>query len=262
MPSPRSDWRLRSRGQPALSVRRQRAKNIVTHSPSTRTGVTKERRSVLRRTQAPACDACALKPELHRSSVPARKNRALPIHEAICDKATCVLARTEPTSSCAERRRSKMLFAHLKRILGLDRIAHQEVKQIRRVPLFAATAQNLRKRGRETCPPPLRRSSPHKAKRRNLCADGATNQSAAATTGVLQQNRRRSGLGKTRVDVLGSGTVNGRNASSAEFTKSGIRRRSIVEPGVQRLRRTALVRCSAESLCRITGKATQTSWRQ
>ena len=65
------------------------------------------------------CEACALKPKCCPNT-PARKI-ARSIHEAARDKA-CAIAKTEAYAvSRRERKKVEMLFAHLKRILGLDR---------------------------------------------------------------------------------------------------------------------------------------------
>ena len=67
------------------------------------------------------------------------------IHEAARDKARAIAQTEAYLVSRRQRKKVEMLFAHLKRILGLDRLrlrgpcgAHDEF-------LFAATAQNLRK---------------------------------------------------------------------------------------------------------------------
>ena len=66
------------------------------------------------------CDACALKPNCCPNA-PARKI-ARSIHEAARDKARAI-AKTEAYAvSRRERKKVEMLFAHLKRILRLDRL--------------------------------------------------------------------------------------------------------------------------------------------
>jgi hypothetical protein len=66
------------------------------------------------------CEACALKPKCC-PNVPARKI-ARSIHEAARDKARAI-AKTEAYAvSRRERKKVEMLFAHLKRILRLDRL--------------------------------------------------------------------------------------------------------------------------------------------
>ena len=89
------------------------------------------------------CDACALKPKCC-PNMPARK---IPrsIHEAARDKARAI-AKTEAYGvSRRERKKVEMLFAHLKRILGLDRLRLRGPHGAKDEFLLAATAQNLRK---------------------------------------------------------------------------------------------------------------------
>ena len=89
------------------------------------------------------CDACALKPKCC-PNVPARKI-ARSVHEAARDKARAI-AKTEAYAvSCRERKKVEMLFAHLKRILRLDRLRLRGPSGAKDEFLLAATAQNLRK---------------------------------------------------------------------------------------------------------------------
>src|ERR1700690_4047670 len=89
------------------------------------------------------CDACALKPKCC-PNVPARKI-ARSVHEAARDK-VLTIAKTEAYAvSCRERKKVEMLFAHLKRILRLDRLRLRGPNGARDEFLLAATAQNLRK---------------------------------------------------------------------------------------------------------------------
>ena len=89
------------------------------------------------------CDACPLKPQCCPNE-PARKVTRS-IHEAARDRARAIAKTEAYVVSRRERKKVEMLFAHLKRILRLDRLrlrgpngAHDEF-------LLAATAQNLRK---------------------------------------------------------------------------------------------------------------------
>jgi hypothetical protein len=89
------------------------------------------------------CDACALKPRCCPTT-PARKVPRS-IHEGARDMARDIAKTDAYIVSRRERKKVEMLFAHLKRILRLDRLrlrgpcgAHDEF-------LLAATAQNLRK---------------------------------------------------------------------------------------------------------------------
>src|SRR5215469_11083711 len=89
------------------------------------------------------CEGCSLKPRCCPNT-PARK---IPrsIHEGARDMARDIATTDAYLTSRRERKKVEMLFAHLKRILKLDRLrlrgpngAHDEF-------LLAATAQNLRK---------------------------------------------------------------------------------------------------------------------
>jgi transposase len=89
------------------------------------------------------CDACALK----RRCCPKEPARKIPrsIHEGARDMARDIAKTDAYRTSRRQRKKVEMLFAHLKRILRLDRLrlrgpcgAHDEF-------LLAATAQNLRK---------------------------------------------------------------------------------------------------------------------
>jgi transposase len=89
------------------------------------------------------CDACSLKPRCS-PNMPARKILRS-IHEGARDMARDIAETDAYVTSRRERKKVEMLFAHLKRILRLDRLrlrgpngAHDEF-------LLAATAQNLRK---------------------------------------------------------------------------------------------------------------------
>jgi transposase len=89
------------------------------------------------------CDVCALKPKCCPNN-PARK---IPrsIYEAARDKARAI-AKTEAYAvSRRQRKKVEMLFAHLKRILGLGKLRLRGPSGAKDEFLLAATAQNLRK---------------------------------------------------------------------------------------------------------------------
>jgi hypothetical protein len=89
------------------------------------------------------CDTCELKPRCC-PNMPARKVPRS-IHENARDVARDI-ARTEAyVISRRERKKIEMLFAHLKRILRLDRLRLRGPFGARDEFLLAATAQNLRK---------------------------------------------------------------------------------------------------------------------
>jgi hypothetical protein len=89
------------------------------------------------------CEACALKPKCC-PNMPARKiGRS--IHEAARDKARAIAKTEAYAASRRERKKVEMLFAHLKRILGLSKLRLRGPSGAKDEFLLAATAQNLRK---------------------------------------------------------------------------------------------------------------------
>ena len=89
------------------------------------------------------CEACALKPQCCPNA-PARKI-ARSVHEAARDKARAIAKTEAYLVSRRERKKVEMLFAHLKRILRLDRLRLRGPSGAKDEFLLAATAQNLRK---------------------------------------------------------------------------------------------------------------------
>lgn len=89
------------------------------------------------------CDPCTRKPRCCRNT-PARK---IPrsIHEGARQMARDICASDEGRTSRRERRKVEMLFAHLKRILKLDRLRLRGPNGARDEFHLAAAAQNLRK---------------------------------------------------------------------------------------------------------------------
>jgi transposase len=89
------------------------------------------------------CDACALKPQCCPNT-PARK---IPrsIHEGARDMARDIATTEDYVTSRRQRKKVEMLFAHLKRILKLDRLRLRGPNGARDEFHLAATAQNLRK---------------------------------------------------------------------------------------------------------------------
>ena len=102
------------------------------------------------------CDACALKLNCCPKG-PARKVTRS-IHEAARDVARDIARTDAYVTSRRERKKVEMLFAHLKRILKLDRLRLRGPCGARDEFLLAATAQNLRKMARliplQTAPAP------------------------------------------------------------------------------------------------------------
>jgi transposase len=89
------------------------------------------------------CEGCSLKPRCCPNA-PARK---IPrsIHEGARDMARDIATTDAYVTSRRERKKVEMLFAHLKRILKLDRLRLRGPNGARDEFLLAATAQNLRK---------------------------------------------------------------------------------------------------------------------
>ena len=89
------------------------------------------------------CDACALKPRC----CPGQPARKIPrsIHEGARDMARDLSLTEAYLTSRRERKKVEMLFAHLKRILKLDRLRLRGPNGARDEFHLAATAQNLRK---------------------------------------------------------------------------------------------------------------------
>src|SRR5215472_6259399 len=89
------------------------------------------------------CDGCALKPRCCPNA-PARKILRS-IHEGARDMARDIAATEAYAASRRKRKKMEMLFAHLKRILKLDRLRLRGPNRARDEFHLAATAQNLRK---------------------------------------------------------------------------------------------------------------------
>ena len=89
------------------------------------------------------CDACPLKPRCCPNT-PARKVPRS-IYEGARDKARDIAKTDAYLTSRRQRKKVEMLFAHLKRILRLDRLRLRGPRGARDEFLLAATAQNLRK---------------------------------------------------------------------------------------------------------------------
>ena len=89
------------------------------------------------------CDRCALKSRC----CPKQASRKVPrsIYEGARDMARQIASSWEGRTSRRLRKKIEMLFAHLKRILKLDRLRLRGPTGARDEFTLAATAQNLRK---------------------------------------------------------------------------------------------------------------------
>ena len=89
------------------------------------------------------CDACAFKTRCCPKE-PARKILRS-IFEPSRDRARAIARTADYAISCKLRKKVEMLFAHLKRILKLDRLRLRGLSGAQDEFLLAATAQNLRR---------------------------------------------------------------------------------------------------------------------
>jgi len=95
------------------------------------------------RASKPDCQCCPLKPRCCPNA-PARKILRS-IHEGARDLAREIAQTEAYQTSRRQRKKVEMLFAHLKRILKLDRLRLRGPNGARDEFHLAATAQNLRK---------------------------------------------------------------------------------------------------------------------
>src|SRR5215211_4737 len=89
------------------------------------------------------CDACGLKQRCTPNMLARKILRS--IHEGARDLARDLVLTEAYLTSRRERKKVEMLFAHLKRILKLDRLRLRGPNGAKDEFLLAATAQNLRK---------------------------------------------------------------------------------------------------------------------
>lgn len=95
------------------------------------------------RARKAACDTCALRPQCCPNGPHRKILRS--IHEGARDLARDIATTDAYVTSRRERKKVEMLFAHLKRILKLDRLRLRGPNGAKDEFLLAATAQNLRK---------------------------------------------------------------------------------------------------------------------
>jgi transposase len=107
-----------------------------------RTGITKENTIRYRASQFD-CRACPLKPQCWPNMRSRQITRS--VHERARDQARRIAATDEYRQSRKDRKKVEILFAHLKRILRLDKLRLRGLSGARDEFLLAATAQNLRR---------------------------------------------------------------------------------------------------------------------
>jgi len=118
-----------------------------------RTHITKSDTIIYRASQHD-CAGCPLK---HRCcpNTPMRKI-ARSIHEQARDVARAVAKRSSYQQSRRDWKKVEMLFAHLKRIMKMDRLRLRGINGARDEFLLAAIAQNLRRLAKRLCPTVLK----------------------------------------------------------------------------------------------------------
>lgn len=116
------------------------------------TGRVHDGKTLLYRASKLDCDRCHLKP----TCCPNTPSRKIPrdLHEDARDRARSLIG-TEPYErSRRERKKVEMLFAHLKRHLGFERLRLRGLSGARDEFLLAATVQNLRRLAKMVRRPP------------------------------------------------------------------------------------------------------------
>jgi transposase len=119
------------------SLRRNRRK-----FKNKRVGITKAN-TIIYRARESDCEYCAMKAQCC-PTVPARKIHRS-VHEAARDLARGLAKTKAYTRSRKDRKKVEMLFAHMKRILKVDRLRLRGITGARDEFLLTATAQNLRR---------------------------------------------------------------------------------------------------------------------
>ena len=99
--------------------------------------------TVIYRASVHYCASCPLKARCCPNT-PTRKI-ARSVHESARDVARAIAQTDAYKQSCKDRKKVEMLFAHLKRILKLDKLWLRGFSGAKDEFLLAATAQNLRR---------------------------------------------------------------------------------------------------------------------
>ena len=97
------------------------------------------------------CASCPMKARCCPNTPIRKIHRS--IHEPARDVARAVAKTRHYKQSRKDRKKVEMLFAHLKRILKLDRLRLRGLSGAHDEFLLAATAQNLRRMAKRLCPP-------------------------------------------------------------------------------------------------------------
>jgi hypothetical protein len=137
-------WMAPSRGRTSLTTIRAMSTSVLGGKPLTTTGtLVNDRATILYRASKHDCQGCALK----QRCCPNTPMRKVPrsIYEGARDMARQIASSSEGRLSRRLRKKIEMLFAHLKRILRLDRLRLRGPNGAQDEFILAATAQNLRK---------------------------------------------------------------------------------------------------------------------
>jgi len=108
--------------------------------------------TIIYRSSVKDCAACDLKPQCTPNT--SFRKIARSIHEDARDVARQIMQTDEYQKSRHERKKIEMMFAHLKRILKLDRLRLRGLNGAQDEFLLAATAQNLRRMAKVLSQPP------------------------------------------------------------------------------------------------------------
>lgn len=108
--------------------------------------------TILYRARNPDCAGCALKPKCCPNTPNRKISRS--VHEEARDYARSLADTPAYLQSRRDRKKVEMSFAHLKRILKLDRLRLRGISGANDELLLAATAQNLRKMAKLIWKPP------------------------------------------------------------------------------------------------------------
>ena len=131
----------------ALLPRRKQFKHITS-------AITKAN-TIIYRTSQNDCQGCSLKPQCTPNNTFRKIARS--IHEDARDIARNIMQSDEFEKSRHERKKVEMMFAHLKRILKLDRLRLRGLENAQDEFLLAATAQNFRRMAKVLSKPPPNR---------------------------------------------------------------------------------------------------------
>ncbi len=119
--------------------------------PLTSTGNIDQGRVLYYRARKGDCSDCQLRPRC--TTGPVRKVTR-DVDEDIRDHVRALAGSQTFEQSCRERKKVEMAFAHMKRILRLDRLRLRGLSGVKDEVLLVATAQNLRKLARAIWRPP------------------------------------------------------------------------------------------------------------